>query len=138
MEAELRRTLIPAALLATLILGACASSGTSPRSTGSPDKLSRSQIVASNVTSAYDVVSQLRPNWLRPPGLTMTGMQSSQNAQVLVYLDGQPMGGPEALKGIATSSVLSMEFLTPTRAAAVVREMSIAKAASSVIMVTTK
>jgi hypothetical protein len=134
----LRRTSLPLSFAVAILLGACASSGATQKSSGSPDKLTSVQIMESNATSAFDVVSQLRPNWLRPPGLTMTGMQNAQYAQVMVYLDNQRMGGPEALKSITAASVASMQFLDPTRAASVVRDMGSGQAASSVIMVTSK
>ncbi|MDO8502797.1 MAG: hypothetical protein Q7S20_13245 [Gemmatimonadaceae bacterium] len=65
------------------------------------------------------------------------GIQNSMNQQVLVYLDGLRLGGIEALRTIMTSTIVSMEYLTPTRAATVVRDMSTGPA-SAVIMVNTK
>jgi hypothetical protein len=102
--------------LTLLMVTACASSGVQ-RSSGSPDKLSRAELDATTTTSLYDVINQLRPNWLRPPGMTMTGLQNSGSQQVTVYLDNQPLGGIETLRQITTPSVGSVEFLTPTRAA---------------------
>jgi hypothetical protein len=127
-----------AAVVLAVMLSACASSGTATtRSSGSPDKLSKAQLDESGAPSAYDAVVRLRPKWLSPPGLTMTGLQNSQTAQVVVYLDGIRMGGTDALRQINTSSVVSMEFLSPTRAATVVRDLG-SGAAVSVIMVNTR
>jgi hypothetical protein len=108
------RNLVVSLTLATT--AACASAGAN-KSSSNPDKLSKAEIEATNTTNAYDVINRLRPNWLRPAGMTMTGISNSGTLQVRVYLDNQPLGGVETLRNITTSSVLSMEFLSPTRAA---------------------
>ncbi|HUQ47969.1 MAG TPA: hypothetical protein VM053_06970 [Gemmatimonadaceae bacterium] len=119
MARSLRTVVISLSLIAT---AACASSG-AQKSSGSPDKLSRAEIEATNSTSVYDVINRLRPNWLRPPGMTMTGIQNSGAQRVTVYLDNQPLGGIETLRTITTLTVASMEFLSPTRAANVVSNL---------------
>jgi hypothetical protein len=108
--------------LTLLFSAACASSGVQ-RSSGSPDKLERAEIDASNATSVYDVINHLRPNWLRPAGMTMTGVQNSGTQQVTVYLDNQPLGAIETLRSMTTASVGSIEFLSATRAATVLPAM---------------
>lgn len=126
-------------LVLSLILvatGACASAGTQS-SSGSSDKLSKAQILESQTSSAYDAVSRLRPNWLRPAGMTISGMNSGGAPSVLVYVDGQRMGGVDVLRTITTAQVMSMEFLSPTRAATVLSDMS-SNATSAVIVVNTK
>jgi hypothetical protein len=122
--------------LTLLVTAACASSG-AQRSSGSPDKLDRAEIESANTTSVYEVINRLRPNWLRPPGMTMTGIQNSGVQQVTVYLDNQPIGGIETLRSITTPSVTSMEFLTPTRAANVVTNMPNGRV-TAVILIKTK
>lgn len=126
----------PLAFLALFFVAGCASSGIQ-RSSGSPDKLTRAQIAETRAPSAYDVLTRLRPNWLNPPGMTMTGMQNSRTPQVLVYVDGIRFGGTETLRTIITSTIASMEFLSPTKAANVVRDLGTG-VASAVIMVNTK
>jgi hypothetical protein len=108
--------------LTLLVTAACASSGVQ-KSSGSPDKLDRAEIESANTTSVYDVINRLRPSWLRPAGMTMTGLQNSGSQQVTVYLDNQPLGGVETLRNITTPSVISMEFLSPTRAANVINNI---------------
>jgi hypothetical protein len=122
--------------LTLLVTAACASSGVQ-KSSGSPDKLSRTEIESANTTSVYEVVNRLRPNWLRPAGMTMTGIQNSGSQQVTVYLDNQPLGGIETLRNLTTPGVLSMEFLTPTRAANVVTNIPNG-VVTAVILVRTK
>lgn len=122
-------------MLVATLLGACASAG--PKSpAGSSDKVTRQQISETNASSAYDVVVRLHPNWLSPPTATATGLQG-RSSQVLVYVDGLRMGGPEALRTITASAVTSIEFLSPSRAAIVLRDTG-SGVATSVIMVSTR
>jgi hypothetical protein len=69
--------------------------------------------------------------------MTVSGMQSGGAPAVLVYVDGQRMGGIDALRTITTAAVMSMEFLSPTRAATVLSDMG-SNATTAVIMVNTK
>ena len=133
MASSVRTLFISLALVAT---AACASSG-AQKSSGSPDKLSKAEIEATNSTSVYEVINRLRPNWLRPPGMTMTGIQNSGPQRVTVYLDNQPLGGIETLRTITTPSVMTMEFLSPTRAANVVTNLPNG-IATAVILIKTK
>ncbi len=122
--------------VAVVVAAACASSGAT-RTSGSPDKLDRAQIESVASNSAYDVVSRLRPNWLRPAGMSVSGVQNGGAPTVLVYMDGHRMGGVDALRTITTTAVTSMEFLNPTRAATVLSDMSTG-AIAAVIMINTK
>lgn len=126
-------------LLFSLILAACATAGTKPASSSSSTVLRRADIEASNSTSVYDVVSRLRPSWLRPAGTTITGMSggSAAGKQVVVYLDGSQFGGIETLRTMTTAGVISIEFLTPTQAATQIRDSG-PQVASAVIMIRTR
>lgn len=125
-----------AALLAPalLCLGACASTGT--RTGGSPDKLTRAEIAQTGASSAYDVITRLRPAWLSPARLTMSGARAGTQT-LLVYLDGVRLGGAETLRTLSASQIISMEFLTATRAANEVRDVGTSPA-GPVIMVRTR
>ena len=136
MRRKLVSTLAP--LVLAVALAACASSsGSTKLRSGSPDKLTKAQIEEVNANTALEAVMRLRPKWANPPGLTMTGMQSAQKAQVLVYMDGVRMGGLDYLRTISTTSITSMEFFSPSRAATEVRDIG-PGAAVSVIMVRTR
>ena len=125
-----------AALLAPalLCLGACAS--TSPRTGGTPDKLTQAEIAQTGASSAYDVITRLRPAWLSPARLTMSGARAGTQT-LLVYLDGVRLGGVETLRTLSASQIISMEFLTATRAANEVRDIGTSPAVP-VIMVRTR
>ena len=117
-----------------LCLGACAS--TAPRPTGSADKLTKVEIAESGANSAYDVLTRLRPAWLSPARLTMSGARAGTQT-LLVYLDGIRLGGVETLRTLSASQITSMEFLTATRAASEVRDVGTSPV-GPVIMVRTR
>lgn len=130
-------------ILMLTILCACATASnqnTASSASGSTStKLVKADIAATNLTSAYDVVSRLRPNWLRPPGMTITGISSgtAPAKQVLVYVDGDQLGPTETLRNLTTNNIISIEFLTVTQAASQVRDNG-ADIAAAVIMVRTR
>ncbi len=132
-----RKTTILFLFAAIALTTSCASAG-NQRTSGSPDKLDKAQIEATNTTSAYDVVSRLRPNWLRPAGMSMGGLQNSgQQQPPLVYMDDHRLGEIAVLRNITTASVMSMEYLSPTKAATQLNDMT-SGAISAVIMIRTK
>lgn len=137
------RMWIVLALAASLGAFGCASTATTAKQAkgNSSSMLTRAEIGTTNLTSAYDVVSTLRPAWLRPAGMTTTGLGvrggSSSQKQVLVYLDGMRLGGLESLRTITTTGITSMEYLSATQAATRVRDNG-AEVASAVILVETR
>ena len=129
-------------VLILMLLCACATASnqnTSSSSGSTSTKLVKADIAATNLTSAYDVVSRLRPNWLRPPGMTITGITSgtAPAKQVLVYVDGDQLGPTETLRNLTTNNIISIEFLTVTQAASQIRDNG-ADIAAAVIMVRTR
>lgn len=126
---------------------ACATTGgaggTSTKS--SSTKITKPEITASSASSAYDVVSQLHPDWLRPSKSNLTGVLSStQTGQtgvrqpvVLVYLDGVRMGGVDQLRSLSAAVVMSIEFVDGDRVATVVRDSG-TNTPDAAIMVSTK
>ena len=88
-------------LLITLLVSACASSGG-----GGPrldrNLLTREQIQDTNRQNIYEVVESLRSNWLRTRGPTSL---TSRDAEVLVYIDDNRLGGVETLRTINASVV---------------------------------
>lgn len=144
--------LIPAlALSVALAAGACAPPATTGSSTASgntkpsPNRISKAEINATSASSAYDVVSQLHPDWLRPPrssmagtlGATKTASTSVRAPLVLVYLDGVRLGGIDELRSLSASSVMSIEYADSNRVAMVVRDMGNVTP-DAAIMVSTK
>ena len=146
-EILMRRThLLSSVTIAFLLTaGACATAGT----TGSGQKSSSTRITKSDINAtsagtAYDVVNQLHPEWLRPPQSAITGVLSTSQSGsgtglrtpvVMVYLDGVRLGGIDQLRTLTAASVMSIEYADSNRVATVVRDSSTPDAA---IMVSTK
>jgi hypothetical protein len=125
-------------LAAGVVLG-CASSGSSPgaaRSARTSNVLSGEDIVAAHadITTAYDAVARLRPNWLAPHGVMSTVANGSGTEYATVYLDGQRYGDLSALKNIVGFHVQSIRYYNVTEAGA---RYGIRGGSSGVIDVTT-
>ena len=102
---------------------ACASSGSTPKaSEASRDNLTSVEIQATSAATAYDLVSRLRPQWLRASGVASIGGRSTTPV-TLVYLDGNRIGTIETLRTISASGVRTMQWLSATRAAVVLTEI---------------
>ena len=147
----MRRSHLLASLTIAFLLtaGACATTGTSGSGSSgqksSSTRITKAEINAISAGSAYDVVSQLHPDWLRPPksgmagalGASQTGSGTglSAAAVVMVYLDGVRLGGIDQLRSLTAASVMSIEYADSNRVATVVRDSSTPDAA---ILVSTK
>ena len=104
--------------LALLALGACASSGTSGTSGTTPrrqiDLITRDEIATSGASNALEAVERLRPQFLRPRGGISIRDDTREPSPPQVFVDGMEVGGPEALRDVPASTVLSIHF-SPNR-----------------------
>lgn len=68
--------------------------------------ISTTEISRSGATTAYDIVRNLRPDWLieHAPNGSINGVPF----EIKVYLDAQLLGGPDALSSVSASDVGSM------------------------------
>lgn len=109
----------PFSFLVAAAVMACASAGpgTTSVSGGDANIITAAQISASQQTNAYDVVSKLRPNFLKSRGRTTIYGQGSDYASV--FLDGQSFGDLGSLRNIASSQIRSIKFIRGTDAATV-------------------
>jgi len=119
---EVRLRPVYSMLLAPLSLAiafaACASPGTASRRS-SPDSLTAEEIRTSTAGNAYDLIRQLRPNWLRATGTGSISGGVARTQAVLVYLDGQRFGELRSLETLGVNGIRSMQWLDPGRAATV-------------------
>jgi hypothetical protein len=125
------------ALVAAAIMG-CSSTPSAGRnvSQSSRDNVTSVEIDATSASSALDLVSKLRPHWLRQGGTASIGGGAITSQVTLVYLDGNRLGGVEALRSISAGSVRSMQWIPATRAAIVLPDVG-SEAIAGVIMVRT-
>lgn len=136
-EVPLHRSLPISIATAALgfLLAACASSGASPgAATSNPDLVTGSELAAVSGGSAYDLVRQLRPRWLQA---NAPGSLSGMRLQVtLVYLDGNKLGGLEALRSINANGIKSMQWLDAVRAATILTDPGSDPIAGAILIVT--
>jgi hypothetical protein len=110
-SAVARRVL--AGLVFALTAAACASSGEG-RPSGSPDLINRAQIEASSARTAFDLVNQIRPQWLRSRG---TGSIQNPDAGVpVVYVGEVRHGDVESLRGFDPDGIEEIRFINATSA----------------------
>jgi len=81
--------------------------------------LSGDEIAAAHadVTTAYDAVSRLRPNWLAGHGVT-SGSNASGTQYAVVFVDGEPYGDINSLRNIPVYHVGDIHYYDITEAGA--------------------
>lgn len=133
----LRPSLLHVVLRSSMVamLLACASSGAGS-SRASPDKISRAEIYSSNASNAYELISRLRPQWLRPPatGSISGGVVRSQS--ILVYLDRQRLEDLDALKTISVEGLDSAEWIDAARVQTVLNDVPGGAIAGAIVLKT--
>jgi len=87
---------------------------------GTRPAITTAQIEASDTRTVEELIQLLRPQWLNPRGndyvqiVDSTALPALTSAGatdvVRVYLDGQPLGGPDELANIPTPEVLRVEY----------------------------
>jgi hypothetical protein len=134
----LRSALRKAALLSIVAtLAACASSGTGSSSArSSPDRLTKAEISQSSASTAYELISRLRPNWLRATGAGSISGGATRTQSILVYLDGQRLEDLNALKTISAGGIQSAEWIDNTRVATVLRDAPTGPIAGAILLKT--
>ena len=123
-----------ARLVAVVLVAACASSGSgSTGSRGSPDLITRAEISSSNASNAYELISRLRPNWLRP---TVTGSISggARSQIILVYVDRQRLEDLRGLQTITAASIQSAQWIDAARAPAILPDVPAGAIAGAIVI----
>ena len=95
-----------------MLLGACASSSGTANGAGGRD---RTTLTAENLRphakrTLYEVITLERPQWLVKRGVA--GLDANDPDDIVVYRDGQKMGGPEHLRDVTADVVASVRFLS--------------------------
>ena len=104
------------AAAATLI--GCATTAANPGRHTSSSLLTALEMAEkhADVTTAYDAVARLRPNWLAPHGAASSNAQSSTLATV--FVDGQAYGNVQTLRNFPAYDVAALEYYDVTQAGA--------------------
>lgn len=104
--------ILPVVLALALTLGACAAASSGEESSRNTSILTREEIVEADQMDALQLVRAERPQWLfRRGSRTMSG-----DTDVVVYLDGARLGGPESLAQIATITIERMRHYSEREA----------------------
>ena len=78
--------------------------------------ITREEIARRSYDNMHNIVSSLRPDWLRPP-LSGSGVAGrSATAPPTVYLDGRLLGSLDVLKSFSAESVERARYLVATEA----------------------
>ncbi len=101
------------ALVAVPLLSACASSGEA-RPRGNPDLITLDQIQTSSAPNAYELVRQVRPQWLRGRGTT--SFQSGDVPLPIIYLGEIRHGELESLRVFELTSLQELRYISATAA----------------------
>jgi hypothetical protein len=88
-----------------------------------------------DITTAYDAVARLRPNWLAAHGVTSAQSNGAGTEYAWVYLDGQRYGDLNTLRNIAAYNVGTIRYYDVTQAGA---RFGLHGGSSGVIEVTSK
>ncbi|MCH7783334.1 hypothetical protein IID62_09745 [candidate division KSB1 bacterium] len=106
-------------LLITFALGIISCSSTSR--TGSlagrrTDLITAAEISTTSTSSAYDLIRNLRPNWLKGRG--QKSLYDQSLSYPVVYLNGYKFGDLDSLRGLSSSDITVIRFLNAIDAAA--------------------
>lgn len=108
-------TIAIAAALAT----ACASSGTSVKSAEIGKRtnvVTLEEIQGVTASTAYDLIQRLRPSFLRQVGAVTLKADGPGARDVVVFVDGMPIGERSVLREIPAQDVARIERLTASEA----------------------
>jgi hypothetical protein len=113
----MNRTLKFTGLLVLILvpfLQACASSGEAARPRGNPDLITRDQIEVASAQNAFELVRQVRPQWLRGRG--PTSIQSGDVPLPIVYVGEMRHGELESLRVFELSALQELRYISATAA----------------------
>jgi hypothetical protein len=82
---------------------------------GDPDVITREEIEESTAVTAYDLVANLRPQWLRTRGIS-TLAQAAGAEDIVVYMNNARLGFPDAMRRVPLGAVQYLQFFTAREA----------------------
>lgn len=106
------RRILCLALLAVLV--GCASSANGRRSLQSRNVITTEEIEALNVSTAFEVIQQLRPHFLQGRG--QSSIQDPGSSMPVVYVNGVRYGPPSVLQGIRAMDLREIRYLSASDA----------------------
>jgi hypothetical protein len=106
----------PFYILTLAAMTACATggSGNATNIHRNPNVINEQEIAATNESNAYDVITRLRPTFLRTRGRTTINSAGSEYASV--FLDGHVYGELLSLKNIPAIQIHEIRYLSANQA----------------------
>ena len=103
--------------VAAVGLSACASAGAGSTKMRDYNVITESEITAQNGTNAYDVISHLRPQYLKTRGRTTIQSQPTISTEYAsVFMDNQFYGDLNTLRNIASINIKEIRYLPANEA----------------------
>jgi hypothetical protein len=110
--------------MALSAVAGCASGGAATSGgRASPSRITRAEVDASNATNAYELISRLRPNWLREPATASVSGGVIRSQTILVYVNRQRQEDLNALKSISVADIDSAEWVDASRVQTVLSDV---------------
>jgi hypothetical protein len=111
----MRRRLALGALVSSLVM-ACGQTITTTAHTElrNSSVLSSSEWAGANVSTAFDAIEQLRPQFFRSRGQTSILLRAA--TQTNVYLDNMRLGGLETLRDVPITGIRAIRYLSADEA----------------------
>ena len=101
-------------LLATVV-SSCRSAGAPASQLGDSDIITREEIEESTAATAYDLVLNLRPQWLRTRGIS-TLAQAAGEEDIIVYMNNARLGFRDAMRQVPLGAVQYLQFFSAREA----------------------
>jgi len=111
-ESESRKTLfILLFAVASFVFISCSSGDVSTRSGGQRVVWTAKQIANTGVTSAYQAITQLRPNFLRSAWEEPYFLIQPTTSTIMVYVDGMRQSDVSHLRNMPANNIQQIEYL---------------------------
>ncbi len=104
-------------ILAAIGLAACASAGATSHPQKDYNVITQSEITTQNGVNAYEIISHLRPQYLKTRGRTTIQTAPSVSTEyAAVFVDNQFFGDLNSLRNIASLNVHEIRYLPANEA----------------------
>lgn len=110
-----RASTIMVAVMFCTVSGCASGGGGTSGSRASPNRITYGEVAASNATNAYELISRVRPNWLREPPTASVSGGVIRSQTILVYVNRQRQESLDALKSISVADIDSAEWVDASR-----------------------
>lgn len=118
-----RARMMTAVAIISAVAG-CASGGAGTSGVrASPNRITRAEVAASSATNAYELITRLRPNWLREPATASVSGGVIRSQTILVYVNRQRQDDFDSLKSISVADIDSAEWIDASRVQTVLSDV---------------